>query len=784
MIHRDLKPANIKVRADGTVKVLDFGLAKALDLSPSADLDQSPTLTAAATQMGVIMGTAAYMSQEQAKGLPVDKRADIWAFGAVLYEMLTGRRPFEAGDVSEMLASVLLKDPDISGIDVRIPEHIRGLLRRCLAKDTKERLRDIGDVKLVISGAFAAGPPTPFVASEPESYIRSSRMLGVAAVGLVAATSLVTWLIATPTDDTGLERTTRFVASAPPSAPVSFSNQSPDVGVSPDGSLVVYRTIVGPSGDSFLYLRRTDQLEGFTMEGSRGFSSPFFSPDGAWLGYAGGAIGSPIALKRVSLADRVESTITQLPLDVRGASWGTDGWIVFALSDGELYRVREAGGETERLTAPNTSDAGGIYHWPHVLPGAAAALVQFAPVAGGSEAQIALFDLATREHTTIVARGLFPRYVATGHVLYALDGAVWAVPFDLDTKAVTGPPVPVFQDVSQKNNGATNFAVANDGTLVHTTGGGTTGVGRSLLWAGGGGAEEALDLPPRPYDLPRLSPDGRLVAYDVEAPDNMDVYVFDLDRGISTRLTSDPARDGAPLWTSDGREIVFGSSRDGGGIFVTNADGSGESRRWAPARLGGGTDLMPHAWSADGQTLVYYRSGGPTTGDIYALTAGAEAPEPLFTDELVFEGHPSIAPNGRWLAFTSNESGQNEVYVVPFPDVGGRRVKVTEGGAREPLWSRDGQRLYYRLQLQSQGGATIAGVSIDQDADAISPGGEVVYSDGDFDSPQAGRHYDVSAEGRLLRLRLLPQTAGADAEPRVVVVTNWFQELRERVPAP
>jgi len=759
VIHRDLKPANVKITPEGQVKILDFGLAKALEgETPVTDISQSSTLTEEMTRAGVILGTAAYMSPEQARGKLLDKRTDIWAFGVVLFEMLTGKPAFGTDEVSDTLAFVLTKDLDWRALPAETPPTIRHLLERCMDKDAKRRLRDIGEARLVLDGGMETGSPWEKEVETGEGRWRSWRVWLPWAVAAVAL--LVAGVASGPRD---------VLAPDPPAArfPVEVTGKLPLrqghlLALSPDGRELVYRAFT-EEGDQ-LYRRPMNALESVAVRGSEGAGNPFFSPDGQSFGFA-----MPDGLKRVSLSGGPPQTICTCLAS--GATWGPDQTIVFTdLSTYGLARVPSTGGDPEPVT---TLQTGEIYHdEPSFLPGGDAVL--FTIWSGSlATAQVAVVSLETGE-IKVLGDGFYPRYSPTGHLLYAQTGAaMWAVPFDESRLEITGDAVPVLEGVRIEGGSSVQFALADIGLMAYIPGGNGESA-RSLVWVDREGVEDPIPAEPLAYGGVQISPDGMRIALVVEDQESLeDLWMYDVDRETTTQFTLDPAADRSPLWTPDGQSLVFRSDRKGMySVFRRLADGTGQTT--LIAELPGEGTLT--SVSPDGETLVYEEWQPETGSDIKQISlVGEPNPQSVLASD-ASERHARISPDGRWLAYSSDELGQREVFVRPFPNVAdGGPWRVSQSGGAEPIWSPDGTDIYYRQ------GNTVLAASVETAPAFVTTRRQELFS-GPYQR-STGFHsysYDISPDGeRFLMIRESEDDARGS---EIIVVQDWFEELKRLVP--
>jgi serine/threonine-protein kinase len=770
IIHRDLKPANIKVRRDGTVKVLDFGLAKAMEQTgvASPSVSQSPTITTPAmTQAGMILGTAAYMSPEQARGKPVDKRADIWAFGCVLYEMLTGQRAFAGQGVSETLARVIEREPDWAKLPATLSPALRTYLRRCLQKDPRQRVQAIGDVRLALEGAFETSVGQTAAPAAVALWQRVA-LVGVAAIiasGAIIGT--LVWFTARQAEPTP-PRVSRLQLTPAGAAALSIGWNDRDLAITPDGSRLIY---VGNQGTQ-IFVRALDALAPMAVFTGR-VAGLFVSPDGQWIGFHAG-LG---VLKKVAVAGGPAVTLATIDTaGSSGATWGPDDTIIVATNsvDTGLQRVSAAGGPLTVLTRPDRAQGEVDHFWPEMLPGGRAVLFTITSLTGGLDAaQVAVLDLQTGARRILVRGASHAHYVSSGHLVYAAAGTLRAVPFDLARLETRGTPVTVVPDVVTTIKGGVDAVVAGDGTLAYVLGT-VEGTARTLVWVDRQGHETPIPAPPRPYLLPALSPDGTRVAVFANDQER-DLWLWDLRRTTLTRLTSTPGADVVQVWTPDSRRLIFTSERAGvRNLFWQVADGSGAVERLTESP----NTQYPTAVSPDGRKLIFAEETPRTDTDVMMIELeGARRVTPLVQSPFT-ERNGIVSPDGRWLAYEANDSGRFEIYVRPFPEVNSGRWQVSTTGGTRPIWARSGQELVY---VSPTGALMGVGVARGPSWAATTP--TLVVKEGYFTNLNWwGRSYDISPDGQRF---LMIKEGGADgtaAPASIIVVQHWVEELKRLVP--
>ncbi len=746
IVHRDLKPANIKIRPDGSVKVLDFGLAKTDEAAESTA--DSPTLSAG-TQAGTILGTAGYMSPEQARGQAVDKRADIWAFGVVLYEMVTGQRLFGGDTMSDTLVSVLQKEPEWS----RVPAKTHRLLRSCLEKDPKRRLHDIGDAWRLLEE-----PPPAGAAKSSVPW----KVAAAAAIVLAVVSAISLWALWRAPQPAGQPLVTLDLDLGPDVSLVSGA--APAVSLSPDGKRIAFVS-EGPDGIRHLFTRRLDQPKATVLAKTDGAFGPFFSPDGRWLGFF-----ADHKLKKM-LVEGGEPMVLCDAAQGRGASWGEDDGIIATLDTrAGLFRVPAAGGTPTVVTQLDLERGEASHRWPQVLPGGKAALFTMSTVGSFYEgAHIKAVSLGDHRTKTVLERvGMYGRYLPSGHLTYVSKGTLYAVPFDLDRLATRGAPVPLLEDVSHNPiSGSARLNFTPGGTLVYWSANDRA----TIQWLDGAGKTEPLWEEPGFYQAPRLSPNGKLLAVAAAEGPNSQIWVYNWERRLSTRLTQGAGVYQNPVWHPEGQYVVFHGP---GGMFWARADGVGKLQALTASKY----SQNPFSFSPDGKRLAFseLNPGGGADIRILPVEAGpgqlrAGAPESFLRTPAAA---PTMAfsPDGHWLAYSSTESGAYQVYVRAYPHKGSpQQISNSRSAAAIPVWSPNGRELFYRTEDRRIMVVSYAVKGDSFETDQPRPWASQLLAD-----LGNNRTFDLSPDGKRFAV-LIP----GERQSHVTLLVNFFDEVRRRV---
>ena len=728
----------------------------------------------------MILGTAAYMSPEQARGKPVDKRTDIWALGCVLYEMLTATRAFAGDDVSEVLASVLAREPDWSRLPPALSPALGTYIRRCLQKNPKQRIGDVQDVRLALEGAFDSAAPlisATAVSTRPLGWRGVTTMTASAMVLGALAAVIGMWAL-TGAAEPIPSRVSRLQIVPTSAAALTITAEPRHLAITPEGSRVIY---VGNRGTQ-LFVRALDALEPVAVF-TRLPRGPFVSPDGKWIGFADAG-----ALKKVPVNGGPAVIITTMDASTsRGAAWGPDDTIIFATTNGAtgLQRVSAAGGPTTVLTRPDTEHGEADHALPEWLPGGKAVLFTIMALTGGLDAaQVAVLDLQTGTRK-VLAAGSHAQYVPSGigsstrvdggggHLVYATAGTLRAVPFDLASLETHGTPVAIVHDVVTTTIGAVDAVVAGDGTLAYVAGSIAAEAARTLVWVDRQGKETPIAAPPRGYVQPRLSRDGtRVVVFT--ADQELDLWLSHLGPTL-TRMTTGPGVDFNPVWTLDGAVIFTSQTASAGNLYRQAADRDGAAERLTESpNLQSATGISP-----DGRTVIFTETGAKTGDDVMQMTLdGTRRVTPLVQSSFA-ERNGVISPDGRWLAYDANENaGRFEIFVRPYPDVNAGHWLVSTAGGNRPLWARNGQELIY----VSPTGALMR-VGVVPGASWASTPPTVLVKEGYYTSPgNPGRTSDISPDGQRL-LMIKEDRADTTAAPAsLIVVQHWAEELERLVP--
>jgi serine/threonine-protein kinase len=745
VIHRDLKPANIVITPEDRVKVLDFGLAKTLDTDPasgSPDPSMSPTLTSAGTVAGMMLGTAAYMSPEQARGQAADKRADIWAFGCLLHEMLTGERAFPGGTVTDTLAAVLTLQPDAATLPGDTPHSIRQLIERCTEKDVRRRLRDVGEARIVIEDALA----DPDSTTELDSGITESTRGRGRTPWIIAATAAVVAVLALSLvlmSDAPDPAVGRFAMEFPYSTAPRYGDGRA-LAISPDGKVIVSSAEGG--SDDQLYIRHIDDFEVREIDTARSARLPFFSPDGSWVGFA-----TTEGLWKVNLAGGPPirlGSFTAFPL---GVAWSPNGFVYF-VSSRQLFRVPETGGEVEQI---DLEELRSLTLWsPTAMPSGKALLLS---TGEQSNARLIALNLEDNSVTDLGLQGTDPRYLPTGHLLYANDNQVLAITFDADKLEATGTPVPILPRI-WIDGFTIQAAISENGTVIyHPESERNT---RRLVLVDRNGAAEPLLSASQPFEDtndPRLSPDGSKLALSESGGP---IWVVDLETGTPTKLSESGFY---PVWSPDSTQLLFGTTRSSSFDLMLRRIDMSQPETLVLDR---DNNLRAGDWTRTG-TIVFREE---ITGKGMDLSSwsdrGDESTIATLLDGENDELSPAVSPDGRWLAYVSDQAGRDEVYVTRFPDPGGI-VQVSVAGGANPSWSPDGSELYYFQNRE------FIAVAARYDPE-FRVAGRTTLFEGDYVQYRWQRQYDVHPDGE--HFVMIENPPGGHLE----VILNWFTELERR----
>jgi Tol biopolymer transport system component len=768
IVHRDLKPANVKVRPDGTVKVLDFGLAKAWEEQlEGSDPGYSPTITGHHTRAGVILGTAAYMSPEQARGKPVDKRADIWAFGVVLYEMLTGARTFGGETVTDVIAAVVTREPDWSALPPAVTPRVRHALQRCLEKDPKRRFRDIGDAMFELSddgqpARIEAAPPAVIPVPAARRPRRAVVPWAVAGLAVIVAVGFASAYLRSPSVG---PHVVRSYILPPRKASFVFNGATGGAVLSPDGSRLVFAA-TDDAGKKLLWVRPLDSLTAQPLEGTDGASFPFWSPDSRFVGFFVSG-----KLKKIDVSGGPAQTLCDAP-NGRGGTWSKEGVIVFAPDVfSALERVPSAGGTPAPVTKLDTSQAQASQRWPLFLPDGRHLLYWGGMPLSHSQKNRGIYaaSLDGGEPRFLVRTDSDALYAPPGYLLYLIDQSLMAQPFDAGHVKLTGEAFPIAEEVaSPEDYRLGRFSASENGTLVYLTGQHDR---FQATWLNGAGAQVGtVGEPATIVGSIRLSPNGQTLAEPVQDPQtkNTDIWLVDLARGVRTRFTFDPTEDEEPAWSPSGDRIVWASSAKGHfDLVVKSASGAGN----VEVVFASDTTKYPDDWSRDGRYISFTQLDpkAKTNADLWILPMSGDRKPFAFLSTRFNESNAMFSPDGRWLAYESDESGGNEIYITPFPQ-GGAKWQVSQGGGTTPSWRPDGRAVFYATP-----DGTLMEAAVDAKGGAVEVGAPHAFAKAHLPDFGSGIwFYTLAPKGDRVLVLQPEETAPVP----LTLVTHWTAGLK------
>ncbi len=755
IVHRDLKPANIKITPEGVVKILDFGVAKPMDPAPSSgsDAGNSPTLTMGPTAMGTILGTAAYMAPEQARGKQADKRSDIWSFGVILFELLTGQKMFTGETPVEILGSVLKKDPDLSVA----PARVRKLLSWCLEKDRKQRLASISDARRLLEEE----PPAPVAAPPPRHGTTGWMLAACILAPALAAVSFIHFREAAP--ERPLIRLDVDLG-ADVALPLPVGGAS-DIGISPDGTRIVYNAGSIAAGTNVLHVRNLDQAQ--ATELTKG-GNPVFSPDGQWIAFE--IVGSR-GISKISVEGGAVVPVTNQNVAGAGFTWMEGGGFVVSQRSKGLMRIGTTQGNPETITELAQGET--LHSYPRLLPGGKAVLFVAQGAAPSDDSKtIEVVTLADHRRKVLVRGGTSPHYLPTGHLIYTNKSTLFGVPFDLDKLEVRGAAVPLVSDIASSQSGVGQFDISATGTLIYRKASQAAASNSTIEWVDASGKRQPLLAKPAPYGRLRFSPDGRRLALQINDGGQSDLWVYDVQRDAMTRLTSLGLSE-YPEWSADGKYIAFTNANE---LYFTRSDGAIQPQVLLPGKA----RQLPSSFSPDNKRLAYSESAAPSqiwTVPLEEQDGRLKAGQPeQFLKSTSIDGAGRFSPDGHWMAYASFESGKVEIYVRAFPPpasgIGGKwQISNNGAGTGASWWARNGHELYYRQ------GDQLMAVSYTAKGDVFLAEKPRVWI-----PKLGGTVIDIAPDDKRVAVVTATEEAAPQQEHELVMLLNFFDEVRRRVP--